>query len=385
MRKVCVVSSSRADLHLMRGMIEELHASKTIELQLVLTGMHMSGEFGRTQQAIHDWGIPASRSIEMLVHGDSRVGASKALGVGVISFADALEELGPDIVVLMGDRYELLAPAMAALIQRIPLAHIHGGEKTVGAMDDSIRHALTKLSCLHFVAADEYRKRVIQLGEDPSHVYFVGGLGVDSIKRSHLLEKADLEGRLGVALDGRSALVSFHPVTLDRVPSTAQLRALLGALDDLDLSAIILTAANADPGGRELNEMMINFARERERATFVHSLGDPWFASVIQAVGVVVGNSSSGLLEAPTLGTPTVNVGNRQEGRLRADSVIDCEPTRQAIVKAVERALSPEFRASIRSVSNPYGQGGASAEIVRTLEAVDLEGITMKRFHDSPG
>jgi len=382
MRRVGVISSSRADLHLMRGLIEELAASESVDLQLILTGTHLSAEFGQTDRVLDEWGIPVAARVEMLLSSDSRVGASKSLGVGVISFTDTFTALSPDIVVVMGDRYELLAPTITAVIQGIPVAHIHGGEVTKGALDDSVRHAITKMAALHFVAAEEYRKRVLQLGEEPEHVQLVGGLGVDAILRSKLLDKGEVERQLDLALGKRSILVSFHPVTLDPTPSEEQLAALLAALDQVEVTSIVFTGANADPAGRALNSLMSRFADERPHARFIHSLGDPLYASTVRAVGAVVGNSSSGLLEAPTLSTPTVNIGMRQAGRLRASSVIDCAASVDAICQAIDQALSPEFRDTLSSVSNPYGQGGASAAIAQVLERVNLEGITIKAFHD---
>lgn len=384
MKKICVVVSSRSELHLLKYLVQEIEESPQLELQLVVTGSLVSPEFVGGVTAFDEWDQPLAGCVEMLLSSDTRVGASKAIGLGVTSFADLFHSLCPDIVVLTGDRYELLAPAVVALLLNVPIAHIHGGEVTEGALDDSVRHALTKFSALHFVAAAPYAERVRQLGEDSEAIHVVGGLGVDAIQRSNLLTRTGIEDQLGFQIGSRSALVTFHPVTRDPEPSDSQMKALLQALDDVRLDTIIFTGANADPAGKRLNEIVQEYVQDHSNAKFIYSLGDPLYASTVREVDVLVGNSSSGLLEAPSLGTPTVNIGLRQEGRLRSPSVIDCKTDRSSIREALLRALSVEFRQEREVMNLPYGWGGASKAIRQILEDCDLASLAApKKFQDT--
>ncbi len=383
-RKICVVTGSRADYGLLRWLMEGIQQAPDLELQIIATGMHLSPEFGLTYKAIEDDGFVISHKLEMLLSSDTPCGIAKSMGLGMIGFADAYAQLAPDLVFLVGDRFEMLAAASAALVARIPVAHAHGGEITEGAFDESIRHAVTKMSHLHFVAAEEYRQRVIQLGENPQHVYHVGGLGLDNITRLPLLDRAALEKSLDFRLGPRNLMITFHPVTLDPQGSSNEMAELLAALDALEETNLIFTLPNADTGGRELINMVNDFVGRHPNARAYPSLGQLRYLSCLHHVDGVVGNSSSGLIEAPAFRIGTINIGMRQQGRLRAVSVIDCEPDRQAISMALRRLYSAEHRAKLADVVNPYGDGGASSRILDVLSEVSLDGITKKQFHDLP-
>jgi GDP/UDP-N,N'-diacetylbacillosamine 2-epimerase (hydrolysing) len=383
-RKICVVSGSRADYGLLRWLMQDIRDSKRLQLQLVATGMHLSPEFGLTWREIERDGFTIDRRVEMLLSSDSARGVTKSMGVGLIGFADVLAELKPDLLLLLGDRFEILPAACAALVARIPIAHLHGGETTEGAFDEAIRHSLTKMSHLHFVATDEYRRRVIQLGEDPARVHMVGGLGIDAIARTRLLSRAKLEKELDFKLGKRNLLITFHPVTLEQAPVAAQMRALLKALEKLPDTRLIFTLPNADTDGRALIAMIKKFVATHPQARAYTSLGQLRYLSLLRLVDGVVGNSSSGLLEAPSFRKGTVNIGTRQDGRLRARSVIDCAPTQAAITAALRRLYSAEFRRQLAIATNPYGDGGASRKIVRVLEQAKLDGLVKKSFYDLP-
>ena len=383
-RKVCVVTGSRADYGLLRWVIQEIRDSASLQLQLVATGMHLSPEFGLTYREIEADGFEIERKVEMLLSSDSPRGVAKSMGVGMIGFADVLAELKPDMLLLLGDRFELLSAACAALVARIPIAHLHGGETTEGAFDEAIRHSLTKMSHLHFVAAEDYRRRVIQLGEAPGRVHTVGGLGIDVIARTKLLGRAALEKEIGFTLGARNLLVTFHPGTLEQASAAAQMQALLQALAKLKDTHLIFTFPNADTDGRALITLIEQFVARHPGARVYKSLGQLRYLSCLNLVDGVVGNSSSGLLEAPSFRKGTVNIGSRQLGRLRAASVIDCEPNEQAITAALQKLYSAEFMQTLSTVRNPYGEGGASRKIVRELEKVGLDGLVQKAFYDLP-
>jgi GDP/UDP-N,N'-diacetylbacillosamine 2-epimerase (hydrolysing) len=318
----------------------------------------------------------------MLLSADTSSGVVKSMGLGMIGFADALDALCPDLLLVLGDRFEIFSAVAAAMVARVPVAHVHGGESTEGVIDEAIRHSVTKMSQLHFVAAEEYRRRVIQLGEQPERVMLVGGLGLDSIHRLPLLDRPALEASLGCTLLDRNLLITFHPLTLEDGTSERQMRELLAALDRLSDTRLIFTMPNADTGGRAISGLIREFVRTHESAREFTSLGQTRYLSCLRYVDGVVGNSSSGLIEAPSLRTGTINIGDRQRGRLKADSVIDCAPEAGAIGVALGRLYSPEFRATLATVSNPYGEAGASDRIVETLARVPLEGILKKQFHD---
>lgn len=385
-RKICVVTGTRAEYGLLRWVMQCIQDDPDLALQVIVTGMHLSPEFGSTYREIEKDGFQINRKIEMLTSSDTSVGIAKSMGLGMIGFADALNELAPDLLMVLGDRFEIFSAVAVAMVARIPVAHLHGGETTEGAFDESIRHAITKMSHLHFVAAEDYRQRVIQLGEQPQNVHTVGGLGIDSIKRLTLLERPDLEAELGFRFGRRNLLITFHPVTLESATAaTNQLRELLLALAELEDTELIFTQPNADTGSRELIHMLEQFATQNAHVHVFASLGQLRYLSCMAHVDGVVGNSSSGLLEAPSLGVGTINIGDRQCGRLQANSVINCEPDRVSITAALRRLYSEEFRGGFTNVRNPYGDGGASERIVAALRRTELGGLLKKRFHSIGG
>jgi GDP/UDP-N,N'-diacetylbacillosamine 2-epimerase (hydrolysing) len=346
--------------------------------------MHLSPEFGLTYKAIEQDGFLIDRKVEMLTSSDTFVGIAKSMGLGLIGFADALHDLQPDLIVVLGDRFEIFSAVSAALVACIPVAHLHGGETTEGAFDEALRHSITKMSHLHFVAAEPYRQRVIQLGEQPDRVFLVGGLGIDNIKRLQLLNRAALEASLDLKLGAKNLLITFHPVTLEKATAEKQMEALLAALAELKDTQLIFTLPNADTGGRALIKMVQNFVVEHTNAYAYDSLGQLHYLSCILHVDGVVGNSSSGLAEVPSFKKGTINIGDRQRGRIQADSVINSEPTRESIAAALVELYSADFQTSLIKVINPYGEGGASTKIVNTLKHYPLDGIVKKTFFDSP-
>lgn len=384
MRTICVVTGTRADYGLLQWVMDGIRRDPMLRLQIAATGTHLSAEFGMTYHEIEADGFAIDRKLDILTADDTPVGVAKAIGRGVIAFADAYAELRPDVVVLLGDRFEILAAATAALIAGLPLAHLHGGEITEGAFDDAIRHSITKMSHLHFVAAEPYRQRVIQLGEAPERVFLTGGLGVDTIRKTRLLDRDALEATLDFKLGKKNLLVTFHPVTLEKDTAPAQMAELLKALDSLKDTHLILTLPNADTGSRELIRMIENFAVSRPHARAYTSLGQLRYLSCMAHVDGVVGNSSSGLAEAPSFRKGAVNIGDRQRGRLKAASVIDCEPDCASIVAAICTLYSPSFQASLENVQSPYGDGGASEKIIDVLKHFNIDNITKKSFYDLP-
>lgn len=383
-RKICVVTGTRAEYGLLRLVMEGIRADDSLELQLVATGMHLSARFGETYREIEADGFVIDRRVDTLLEGDSRAAVTKSMGLGVIGFGDVLEELKPDLMLVLGDRFEIFSAVAASLIAGIPVAHIHGGESSEGAFDDYLRHAMTKMSQLHFVAVEEYRRRVIQLGEIPDRVFLVGGLGVDSIKRAKLLDRAALEQSLDFKLGTKSLLITFHPVTLEGGSAGTHMTELLAALESLDDTQLIFTMPNADTDHQVLFDMIDRFVASHPNARAFTSLGQQRYLSTIRHVDGVIGNSSSGLTEVPSFQKGTINLGDRQGGRLKAASVIDCVPDRDAIMAAIRRLYSPDFQATLRSVRNPYGEGGASEKIVRILREFPLESVLKKRFYDLP-
>lgn len=381
-RKICVVTGTRAEYGLLRWVMQGIQDEPDLALQIIATGMHLSPEFGLTYREIEKDGFHIDRKVEMLTSSDTPVGVAKAMGLGMIGFADALNELAPDLIVVLGDRFEIFSAVAAALVSRIPVAHLHGGETTEGAFDESFRHAITKMSHLHFVAAAQYRQRVIQLGENPQHVHTVGGLGVDNIKRLTLLQREELEAALGFRLGLRNLLVTFHPVTLESATATDQLRELLAALAELDDTELIFTMPNADTDSRALKMMLEQFCGRHANAHLFASLGQQRYLSCMAHADGLVGNTSSGLLEAPSFGIGTVNIGDRQRGRLQAGSVVNCSPNKASISTAIKRLYQADFREKLRCVKNPYGDGGASAKVVEILKSYDFNELLKKHFFD---
>jgi GDP/UDP-N,N'-diacetylbacillosamine 2-epimerase (hydrolysing) len=381
-KKVCVVTGSRADYGLLRWVIQGINESSKLELQLVVTGMHLSPEFGLTWRDIEADGFRIDRKVETLLSSDTPVGIAKAMGLGIMGFADAYSDLQPDIVLVLGDRYEIFAAVAAAMVSRIPIAHLHGGEATEGLIDEAIRHSITKMSQLHFVSAEPYRQRVLQLGEPLDRVFNVGGLGVDSIVKQDLLSRSELERELGFQFGERNLLVTFHPVTLEDDTAGTQMSELLEALDKIEDTTVLFTMPNADTNGRILIEMITNFVQDRPNALAFTSLGQLRYLSCLQFVDGVVGNSSSGILEVPTFKKGTINIGIRQQGRMQASSVIDCKPEKDSILRAISLLYSASFQEKLKSVETPYGYGGSSGEIVSIIESISLDGLIVKKFVD---
>ncbi|OCL85240.1 UDP-N-acetylglucosamine 2-epimerase [Aliarcobacter thereius] len=384
-RKICVVTGTRAEYGLLYWLLKEIEADKDLELQLIVTGMHLSPEFGLTYKEIEKE-FSVNKKVEMLLSSDTSVGISKSMGLAQISFAESYDELKPDIVIVLGDRYEIFSATSAAMIARIPIAHIHGGEKTEGAFDESIRHSITKMSHLHFTATQEYKNRVIQLGEDPSRVFNVGGMGIENIKKIELLNKKEFEKSIEFKLNSKNILVTFHPVTLENSTAKEQFKELLDAIDELEDTNIIFTKANSDTDGRVINQMIDEYITKNfQKSVQFTSLGQLRYLSALQYVDAVVGNSSSGLAEAPSFKIGTINIGDRQKGRIKASSVIDCEANKDSILKSFEKLYSKEFQETLKTTINPYGDGCASKKIVEILKSVDLKNILKKSFYDIKG
>ncbi len=385
MRKISVVTGSRADYGLLRWLMAEIDADPALDLQTAATGMHFSPDHGLTYRAIEEDGFRIDAKVEVPLGSDSATAIAKAVGQGVIGFADAFERLAPDLVVLLGDRFEILAAAQAAALTHRPIAHLHGGEVTEGAIDESLRHAITKLSHLHFVATESFRRRVIQLGEPAGRVHRVGAPGLDALTHLTLLDDKALEAALDFSLDGRCLLVTFHPETLARGDTAADFRALLSVLEAKSDLRIVFTKPNADEGNRAIAASIDDWVADHPaRAKAFDSLGQLRYLSLLRRADAVVGNSSSALIEAPALGTPSVNIGARQKGRPTAASVVTCGTTPAEIGAAIDRVLEPGFAEGLREQAPPYGGPGASARIKGLLKAVSLEGLLHKPFCDQP-
>lgn len=383
MRGICIFTGARSDFGLLQPLIRAVMQDQQLQLHLIVTGSHLSADFGMTVCEIEDAGIPIARKIQILGDTDGSVDTAKAAGRALMGFAEALNELKPDIVVVLGDRYEAMAAAFGSLLLGVPVAHLHGGEITEGSTDDSFRHAITKLASLHFVAAEPYKARVIQMGENPDRVFLVGGLGVDAMLHLPLLNREDVERRLNFHIDGQTLLATIHPTTAGAVDPSLECDEMLAALESKKSVRVIFTLANADAGGRQVNEKIKAFVADNPtRSVCFESLGSQLYFSSLQFVKGMIGNSSSGLLEAPSFHIGTINIGPRQNGRLRSTSVIDCEADRRSIADALSRLFSAEFQRTVSSASNPYGSGGATPEILRVLKAVDLGKLAMKTFHD---
>jgi GDP/UDP-N,N'-diacetylbacillosamine 2-epimerase (hydrolysing) len=385
-RRICVVTGSRAEYGLLHRIMRHLADDPLVDLRIIATGMHLSPEFGNTWKQIEADGFHIDRQVEMLLSADTPRSIAKSTGIGLSGMADALHDLAPDLLLVLGDRFEILAAASAAALMRIPVAHIHGGEATEGAIDDSIRHAITKLSHLHFTSTDRYRQRVIQMGEAPDRVFCFGAPGIDSINSLPLMTRDELVASIGFELSERFLLITHHPVTLADSPTSDELNELFQALTGLPEDIRwLFTMPNADAGGRELTAQIRAFvARHAHRAAAFTSLGQLRYLSAMKHCVAVVGNSSSGIIEAPAMGVGIINIGDRQKGRVQASSVINCPPRHQEILDALQLALTPSYRSIAASVENPYGVAGASAKIAATLSSHPLTGLDRKVFHDLP-
>ena len=369
MKKIAVFTGTRAEYGLLYWLLKDVEADDSLELQLIVSGMHLSSEFNQTVRFIEKDGFAIAEKVEMLLSSDSSIGIAKSMGLGTIGYADALSRLQPDVLVILGDRFEALAIAQTALVMKVPILHIHGGEITEGAYDDAIRHAITKFSYFHATSTEVHRNRVIQLGEDPARVWNVGAIGLDHIERTEILSREALTESLEFDLDNDFFVVTYHPVTLAEEQPKEAFAALLASLDSFPKHNIILTFPNADDGGRQIMDMLKTYgADNRARVLTIASLGQQRYLSAVTHCSAVIGNSSSGIIEVPSFKKPTVNIGMRQKGREAAQSVIHCEPDKQSIIAAIEKAISPSFRAMVAAVENPYGKGDASGQIVDILK-----------------
>ena len=383
-RRIAVITGTRAEYGLLRELLLIIKQSDQLLLQLVVTGMHLSPEFGLTYRHIESDGFKIDAKVEMLLSSDTAVGIAKSVGLGVIGFADAFDRLQPDMIVVLGDRFEMLAAATAAMLLKIPISHIHGGELSAGALDDSIRHSITKMSHLHFTAAKAYRERVIQLGERPENVFNVGAPGIERLKRLPLLSQQELENTLGFLLKKPLFLVTFHPETAVKENVECQCDSLFSAIERFKDATIIVTKSNADEAGRKINQYIDAYAKNHKgRIHIFDNLGDLNYLSVMKLASVIIGNSSSGIIEAPSLKIPTVNIGCRQEGRLRADSVIDCVISEDAIYCAIKKALSGKFKGVVQQCVSPYDADNASENIFNILKNTNLQHLSRKVFFNS--
>lgn len=384
-RKICIVTGTRAEYGLLRLLMAELASDPALDLQVLVTGAHLAPAFGETWRQVEADGFSIDARVDMKLSGDSPAETAQAMALGLAGMAAAFERLAPDLVVILGDRYEILAAAEAAMLCRIPIAHLHGGEATEGLIDEAIRHAVTKMAHLHFTAAEEYRRRVIQLGEDPARVFNVGATGIDCMAATPPMSRAEVEAELGIVPDQPFFLATYHPVTLSGGDQFTAVAELTAALDAFPGHHVVVTGVNADPGHDGVVRGFVDWRQRRaDGLTLADTLGQRRYYGAMRWADAVVGNSSSGLLEAPAARIPTVNIGPRQRGRVRAASVIDCGVTRAEIKAALNRALDPEFRILAAQAPYPFGEPGASKRIAAILRGVSLEDILMKRFHDLP-
>lgn len=382
-KSVCVFTGTRAEYGLLKPLIHEIKSDTDLEVQIVASCMHLSPEFGLTYSEIEKDGFTINEKVEMLLSSDSPTGISKSIGLGIISYSEAIARLSPDLIVIVGDRFEALAFAIASSICNRVVAHIHGGEVTVGSFDDAFRHSITKMSHLHFTSTDEYRKRVIQLGEHPDRVFTVGSLGLDNIGKIEFISKKELEKQLSVKFKSRNLLITFHPLTRESNSSKDHFRNLLDALDELEDTLLIFTKANADTDGRIINRMIDQYVtHNNHKANSFVSLGQEKYLSLMKCVDGVVGNSSSGIIEAPSFHIGTVNIGDRQKGRIKAESIIDCEPDKKSIRKALTVLYSPEFKETLENVINPYGDGKTAPRIKKIIKNYNLKNIQKKEFYN---
>lgn len=384
MRRISLVSVARSDYGIYLPILRQIQRESSLELNLIAGGMHLSPEFGLTAKVIEADGFQIGQTIEMLLSSDTPEGTSKSIGLGLIGFAQAYTAYRPDILVVLGDRFEMYAAALAALPFKIPVAHIHGGELTQGAIDDALRHSMTKLSHIHFPSTQDYAQRIIQLGEEPWRVVVSGAPGLDNLHHVSLLNARQLAELHGLHTDPAPILVTFHPVTLEYEQTGWQCQQLLAALESLQ-APIIFTLPNADAGGREIIRQIEAFVQAHPNAQVVANLGTQVYFSLMAIVSLMIGNSSSGIIEAASFNLPVVNIGSRQAGRTRASNVIDVDYTSAEICHGIRQALTPEFRRGLQGLVNPFGDGHAAERIVETLKTIPLdERLLIKKFYDLP-
>lgn len=380
-KKICVVTGTRAEYHLLTPLLRAIQDDRALELMLVVTGAHLSEHYGNTYRAIEADGFDIDAKVPILSETDDAGAVNSAMGRAITGIGEALERGRPDLMVLLGDRYEMLSAAIAAMNYRIPIAHLHGGETTEGAIDECIRHCITKMSYLHFTSCEAYRKRVIQLGESPDRVFNVGAISLENIRTCRKMSLAELKGSLDWKFDGPFAVVTFHPVTLEENTAGTQFKELLAALNRLEGLGILFTKANADSGGMEINNLIDEYVQAHPgRTVAVYSLGTERYFAALDHAAAVVGNSSSGIVETPSFRVPTVNIGDRQRGRIQAKNVINCEPEADAIYRAVSKAVSLEFRESVQDTVNPYGDGFVTKKIIKQIKRALFEGrVNLKK------
>lgn len=379
-KNICVITGSRAEYGLFLPLLKLLKSNKAFRLQVMVTGMHLSREFGLTYREIEKDGFKINERVDIELDSDKPQGILNSMGLALSGIGKALKRLEPDLVIVLGDRFETFCAAVAAYVHRIPVAHLYGGESTSGAIDEAFRHSITKMSLLHFTSTEEYRKRVIQLGESPERVFNVGAIGIDNIRQMKLLGKTELGKSLGFDLEGALALVTFHPVTLEHNTAGRQVAELLRALDYFQGLKIIFTSPNADTEGRGIIKLINRYVdRNPRKAKVFVSLGQRHYLSLLKHVNIVAGNSSSGIIEAPSFKIPTINIGDRQKGRIKAKTVIDCPPENFAIISAVKKGLMPAFQASCRKVKNPYGDGRSAQKIMRVLLRLNWNKLDLKK------
>jgi GDP/UDP-N,N'-diacetylbacillosamine 2-epimerase (hydrolysing) len=380
-RKICVITGSRAEYGLLYWLMKEVQKEKKLQLQLIVTGMHLSSKYGLTYREIEKE-FKIDKKINMQLYSDTNLGILKSMSRAQTMFAKTYKKLKPDIVVVLGDRYEIFSATTAAMILKIPLAHIHGGEITKGSWDDPIRHCISKMAQIHFTATKEYRNRVIQLGEEPNRVFNIGGMGIENIKKLKLFNREEFEKSINFKLNKKNLLISFHPVTLEN-DSLKQFKELLSAIDDLVDTNLIFTKTNSDLDGEKINKMIDQYVSKNSyKSIAFSSLGQLRYLSAMKHVDAIVGNSSSGLMEAPSFGIVTINIGDRQKGRIEAKSVIGCQPNKNDIKRSLKKIYIKNFQKKLKFIVNPYDNGLTSIKIVKVLKNIKIENITKKNFYD---
>jgi GDP/UDP-N,N'-diacetylbacillosamine 2-epimerase (hydrolysing) len=386
-KTICIVTGTRAEYGLLRPIIKQLIASDRFVIKIVVTGMHLSEDFGFTYKEIEADGLAIDAKIDVLQNEDSNKAMSKAIGLGVMGFAEYFDKSQPDLVLVLGDRFEIFAAATAAAVACIPIAHLHGGETTEGAVDEFFRHSITKMSYLHFTSTEQYRQRVINMGEAPSRVFNVGATGVENILSLPLMTKEELSQNIGFDLKRPYALVTFHPVTMEKNTAIKQFEDLLSALDEIQGLNYIFTKANADANGRGINKKIDAYCEKKSNVIAFTSMGVLRYLSAMKYCEMVIGNSSSGIMETPSFRKPTINIGDRQKGRICAKSIIACEPEKNVIIKSIDKARSPQFLNEIADQKTPYGDGKTSKRIVAVIkDYLDNEKINLKKsFYDVKG
>jgi len=381
-KKICIITSTRAEYGLLSRLMKEINENSQFELQIIASGTHLIKKYGATINEIKSDNFHINKKIDLKLISDSPVAVSKSMALGIEKISQAFHHLEPDLILILGDRFEILSSAIAAAFHKIPIAHIHGGELTEGALDDAFRHCITKLSHLHFVASEVYKKRVIQLGENPKFVFNVGGLGVDNIKKIRLMKRREVESYLRIKFYNKNLLITYHPETLSEKAPRKDMIELLAALNRLKDTRLIFTMPNADIGNLIIIDLIKKFCNKNKDACFFTSMGHVAYLSCMSQVDAVIGNSSSGILEAPSFKKATINIGQRQKGRLQANSIINVNPVAKDIYNSILSIYHINFQKKVAKTSSPYGNGGAVQKIMKILKKVNLKNIESKSFYD---